>query len=204
VTPRDRIREAMLDLFVANGVEATSVEMVVERAAVDRAEFDRLFAGKDDLYLQFFYELTAAFEHDLFAAYEAQESWRDGLRAAAYYAACYFRDRPRETAFGTVQMFAAGEVAQGHRERQLYRMVELIDRGREELEDPDSMSRGVAESVFGSVYELLLAKLRAGEGTASALDFVPDLMYVAVRSYLGHEVALEELSISAPPEACIT
>lgn len=204
MTARERIREVMLDLFVANGVEATSVEMVIERAGVSRAEFDCLFDGKDDLYLQVFYEISGAFERDLFAAYDAHDNWRDGLRASAYFAARFFRDRPRETAFGTVHMFAAGEVAQAHRERQLHRMVELIDRGRQELDDPGSMSRGVAESTFGAIYERLLAKLRAGEGTGAALDFVPDLMYVAVRPYLGHRAALEELSIPPPSEAGLT
>jgi AcrR family transcriptional regulator len=204
MTARERIREALLDLVLAHGTEATTVEMVIERAGVERVEFDRLFAGKDDLYLQFFYELTSAFERELFAAYDAEDSWRDGLRAAAYYAALYFRDRPRETAFGTVQMFAAGEVAQGHRERQLHRLVALIDRGRQELDDPDSMSRGVAEGVFGSIYELLVSYQRNGRGTTAAVDLVPDLMYVAVRPYLGHETALEELSIPPPPEAVRT
>lgn len=198
--PRERIREALLDLVFAHGTEAVTVETVVERAGVGRAEFDREFAGKEDLYLQVFNEISSGFERDLDAAYEAGECWRDGLRAAAYFAARFFRDRPRETAFGTMQMFAAGEVAQGYRERELRHFVDLIDRGRQELDDPDSISRGVAESVFGSIYEMLLAKLRAGEGTGAALDFVPDLMYVAVRPYFGHEVALEELTIPPPPE----
>jgi AcrR family transcriptional regulator len=200
VTSRERIREALLDLVAAQGTEAVTVELVVERAGVSRAEFDRQFADKEDLYLQFFHEISSGFERDLEAAYDAEDGWRDGLRAAAYFAARFFRDRPRETAFGTMQMFAAGEVAQGHRERELQFFVDLIDRGRQELEDPDSISRGVAESVFGSIYEMLLAKLRAGEGTGAALDFVPDLMFVAVRPYLGHEVALEELKTPAPPE----
>jgi AcrR family transcriptional regulator len=200
VTTRERIREALLDLVYAQGTEATSVEMVIERAGIERAEFEALFDGKDDLYLRFFDEISSAFERDLFAAFEAEGKWRDGLRAAAYFAARYFRDNPRETAFGSLRMFAAGEMAQAYRERQLHRMVELIDRGREELDDPDSMSPHVAEGVFGSIYELLLANLQSGKGTEAALDFVPDLMYVAVRPYLGHRAALEELGIPAPPE----
>jgi len=201
--PRDerrRIREALLDLVSEVGYEETTVELVVERAGVERADFDRLFAGKDDLYLRLFDEIGAEFEGAVNRAFAAHEIWRDSLRACAYAAARFIRDRPREVAFGVLQMFAAGDLAQVHRERQLQRMVDLIDLGRQELDDPDSIGRGVAEGVIGSVYSLLVKELQSGGGVGSAESFVPDLMYLAVRPYLGPEVAREELSIPAPPE----
>lgn len=198
---RARIREALLDLVCARGAEATTVEMVIECARVEPAEFYRHFRDRDDLYVQIFNEIAEEFDGGVYAAYDEHDNWRDGLRAAAYYAARFFRDRQRETAFGSVRMFAAGEVAQAYRERQLHRMVDLVDRGRQELDEPDSVSRGIAESVIGSIYELLVASLRKGEGTSAAIPLVPELMFVAVRPYFGLEAALEELSIPAPPDA---
>jgi hypothetical protein len=91
-------------------------------------------------------------------------------------------------------------MAQAQRESHLQRMVEMIDAGRQELDDPDSLGRGVAEGVFGSIYSHLVKDVQAGKGTKAAEDYVPELMYIAVRPYLGHEAAMEELTIPAPRE----
>lgn len=197
---RARIREATLDVVLKSGYEAMTVEMVIDRAGVERADFDAMFTGKDQLYLTLFEEITREYEAELDAAFAKHEVWRESLRAAAYAAARFIRDHPREVGFGVVRMFSAGDLAQAHRERQLQRMVDLVDLGRQELDDPDSVGRGVAEGVIGSIYGLLVKELQSGKGAGAAESFVPDLMYLAVRPYLGHEVAREELSIPAPPE----
>jgi AcrR family transcriptional regulator len=197
---RARVREAIMDLVLANGVEVVTAGMVAERARVDPRSFEREFGTLEDCYISVYEENTEAFEAEVDAAFNGGGRWRDGLRAAAYAAARHIRDHPREVAFGVVQMFQAGERAQISRERLLHRMVDLVDRGREELDDPASMSRGVAESVVGSIYSQLIADLEGGGGTGAAEDFVPDLMYVAVRPYLGAEAAAEELAIPPPPE----
>jgi AcrR family transcriptional regulator len=197
---RRRICEAMIDLVLEEGYEEATVAEVIARAGVDRAGFDRHFKGKDDLYVQLYQEIADAFDKEVIEAFEEHASWRDGLRACAYTAARHIRDRPREIRFGTVRMFVAGDLAQARRDQQLHRMVDLIDRGREELDDPSSMSRGVAEGVIGSIFGLLVKELQGGEGAATAESYVPELMYIAVRPYLGQEVASEELTIPAPPE----
>jgi AcrR family transcriptional regulator len=197
---RARIRAAMIDLVLEQGYEATDLEAVCARAGVDRAAFQRHFDDFDDCYMQLYQEHTAEFNLRVFGAFEAEDQWRDGLRACAYAAARYLRDHPREVQFGVVQMFGAGPMAQAHRESHLHQIVDLIDQGRKELDDPDSMSRSVAEGVLGSIYGQLVKQLEAGAGTRTAESYVPGLMYIAVRPYLGHEIAREELSIPPPPE----
>jgi AcrR family transcriptional regulator len=195
---RDRIHLATVDIVYEGGYETLTVDAVVARAAVERAEFDHLFGGREELYIGLFAEIASRFEADVMAAFEEHEQWRDGLRACAYAAARHIRERPREVAFGVLRMYDAGELAQAYREVQLQRMVDLIDRGRQELEDPDSIGRGVAEGVIGSIYGVLVKELQGGRGVGSAESFVPDLMYMAVRPYLGHEIAREELALPAP------
>jgi AcrR family transcriptional regulator len=197
---RERIREAMIDLVLEDGFEATTLDRVAERAEVEHAELVRRFSGAGDLYIQIYQEIADAFDAEVIEAFTAHESWRDGLRACAYAAARHIRDHPREARFGTVQMFATGDLSQARRDLQLHRMVDLIDAGREELDDPDAMDRGVAEGVIGSIFGVLVRELQSGRGVAAAESHVPELMYIAVRPYLGHAVAHEELSIPAPPE----
>jgi len=46
---RNAVVAAALDLFVANGFEATSVEQIAQAAGVSRSTFFRQFGGKDDV-----------------------------------------------------------------------------------------------------------------------------------------------------------
>jgi AcrR family transcriptional regulator len=199
-----RIREALLELVTERGYEEVTVADVLARAGVGQADFDRLFAGKEELCVAAFEEIARATEAEVMAAFDAGESWRDSLRASAYAVVRYMRDHPREVGFGALHILAAGDLAQVYREQQLQRWVDLIDLGRQELEDPDSMGRGVAEGVLGSIHSRLLRELESGEGTGSLERFVPELMYIAVRPYLGHDVAREELKLPPPPEAGAT
>ena len=195
---RDRICEAMIDIVIESGNDGVTPEAAAERAGLERAAFDRHFESAEDCILQAYWKHTDEFTERVEAAFNREDAWRDALRAAAYEAAAYVRENPRIVRFGTIQMFQVGPMAQAHRESHLHRMVDLIDAGRREMDDPDSAGRGVAEGVFGSIYQHLVKEVQAGRGTGSAEEFVPGLMYIAVRPYMGHEVALEELSIPPP------
>lgn len=198
---RERICEAMLDLVTKQGYAATSLGQVLERARVSRRDFRRLFDGKEDCFLRIYEETTGHFSRLVFAAFESEEEWRDGLRAAAYAAARWIREHPRETRYGTLEMLAAGEFAQARHEATLRRFTEMIDAGREQLDEPGSVSPMMAEGVIGGVIGMLTKNLRQRTRVRGE-DLVPDLMYVAVRPYLGHTAAREELSIPPPPEPC--
>jgi AcrR family transcriptional regulator len=197
---RARVCEALVDLVLERGYAQTTIADVVTRAGVERPEFDRLFADKEACFMQAYRTyFVDVLEPKVFAAYEAHDNWRDSLRAAAYQAARFVRDHPRAARFGSIEMLQVGPLAQAHREAQLHRMVDLIDAGRQELDDPDSVGRAAAEATFGSIYAISLRRIEEGD-TDDVDSFVPELMYVAVRPYLGHEIAQEELTIPPPPE----
>jgi AcrR family transcriptional regulator len=197
---RARIRAATMELVVEHGYEETTAEMVVARAGVSLAAFKRDFADLRDCCTRVYLANIDEFDRAVFGAGDRQEGWRNRLRAAAYAAARYVRDRPLETRFDMIQMLSAGEIAQAYRDRYVQRTVDLIDEGRMELDDPESLSRAVAVGAFGSIYEFLLKELHDRDEVGSAEDFVPELMYIAVRPYLGHEAARQELTIPPPPE----
>jgi AcrR family transcriptional regulator len=198
--PRERIDAAVVDLLAERGYERISIELILERADVDRAEFDHRFADLQDCVMQVYREHLDRFVELVLAAYSAEDTWRDGIRAAGYAIARFLRDNPRMARAGVIELLAAGPPAEAQRASSLDRLVEMIDAGRQELDEPDSITRGVAEGVLGSVYEIVIRDLQAGRGTAAAEDAVPQLLYFALRPYLGHEVAREELTMRPPPE----
>ncbi len=200
IAARKRIGEAMLELVSERGYSATTVAQVLERSGVGRTRFKRLFGGKRDCFLQVYEELSERFGEQVFAAFESEEEWRDGLRAAAYAAAHWINDHPREARYWVLEMVAAGEFGQTRREETLRRFVDLVDSGRQLLDRPDSVSRAMAEGVAGGIVGMLSKNLRRGVQMRPE-DVVPDLMFMAVRPYLGQATALEELRIPPPSEA---
>lgn len=195
---RERLAPATVDVVLARGYEETTVERLCERAGVSRAEFDREFSGVEECVLAVLDFKTARFKEVLYGVYEREPRWRDGLRAAAYAAARFIRENPRYTLFSTMMMNGATELARTRRDMAVQMLSGLIDAGRYELEDPSSVSQETSMAVVGAIYELLQKELSRGRGTARAEDYVPQLMYLAVRPYLGHAEALKELSIPAP------
>ena len=189
-----------MELVNERGFEQTTIEMVVERAGVDQATFTRDFTDLRDCCMQVYIANIEEFDRVVFEAADRHERWRDRLRAAAYAAARSIEAQPLQTRFDMVQMLVVGDLAQAYRDRHLGRIVDLIDEGRQELDDPESLTRDVAVGVFGSIYQSLLKQTYGRRDLGSPETFVPDLMYIAVRPYVGHEVAREELTIPPPAE----
>lgn len=189
----------MLDLVARQGYAATTVDQVLQRAGVSRGAFQRLYQDRRDCFLRVYDELAESFARCVFEAFESEAEWRDGLRVAAYAAARWIREHPREIRYGTIEMMVAGEFAQVRRDATLHRFVELIDAGREQMDEPESVSPSMAEGVIGGIVVTLTKNLRR-QRHVRAEELVPGLMFLAVRPYLGHEAAREEMAIPPPPE----
>lgn len=188
----------MLELAAARGYEAFSLHELLDRAQLDEERFRRYFDGKRECFLWVFDVEIARFDEIMFAAYEAQPSWRRGLRAAAYAMADYIEANQDFVRYALVATADAGDLAQLQLDAVLQTYVELVDRGRQYLADPESVSRSAAEALVGSVFSLLRKRAAAGH-IEEPWRLVPQFMYLALRPYLGDRVAREELTIPPPP-----
>jgi AcrR family transcriptional regulator len=197
---RARLATAAIDLVLERGYESVTVDELIERAGVRRPEFESEFSGKEECVLAVIDAETERFKEIVYGVYDKESCWRDGLRAAAYAAARFVRNNSRYALFATM-MNGATELARARRDMAVQMLSELIDAGRHELEDPSSVSTDTALVVVGGIYELMQKELARGRGSGRAEDYVPQLMYIAVRPYLGHAEALKELSIPAPEAA---
>jgi AcrR family transcriptional regulator len=194
---RLRIVVAMVELVAEQGYKATTIKQLLQRAGVTRAAFRRSFSGKRACFLEVYDEISERFATRVFAVFESEEEWRDGLRVAAYAAAHWIGEHPHEARYVVIEMVSAGEFAQARREETLHRFVDLLDAGRERLDQPDSVSRAMAVGIIGGIIGMLTRNLRRRVRTRPE-DFVPELMFLAVRPYLGYKAAREELSMPPP------
>jgi hypothetical protein len=120
------------------------------------------------------------------------------LRCAAYAAARFIRDNPQEARFAVLELRRSNDLAKARVEGAVELYTDLIDGGRQELEDPDSASVATARAAAGAILSQVITQMR-GSDTSEAERFVPELMYLAVRPYLGRQAALEELTMPPPP-----
>ncbi len=194
----DPIATALVDAIVGLGYEATTVEAVLERSGATRAEFDARFNGKEDCVQKCFVAYGDDFSWKVRVAYDSEENWPDSLRAAAYAAARWLDDHPRTTRFGNLDvLFAENEMIRVSREELFEFQAALIEAGREYAEDPDAVPEAAALLVIGAIAQLLTQRLVSG-AELDTPSMVPQMMYQAVRPYLGEERAREELTKPAP------
>jgi AcrR family transcriptional regulator len=197
---RERIARALVELVGSRGYAGTEIAEVLARAGVAEAEFARHFSGKEDCFVQVWDELTLAHGALASRAFGAPGPWRERMRAAAWITLDYLQTDLRRTRFLVLEVLNAGELAQAHRDLAIAAQVEWIDGGRRELAEPGSLTRATAEHIAGAVNEMLIRKTRSGEILHGA-QVMRELMYMAVRPYLGERAAREELAIAPPPEA---
>jgi AcrR family transcriptional regulator len=188
---RDRIIEALIEVAAEHGYLDTTVELVLDRAGLDRAVFDRHFRGKYDCFLSAWQEINEDCMGVIFAAYNSREDWPDRLRAVAcevVESMCRHRDR---AAFA-VEVLASGDAARARRDMTMRAIASLIDAGRNEMEDPDSISHTTAEALAGAAYGQIYSKV-INDSADELPSLIPQLMFAAVMPYLGIEAAMEEL-----------
>jgi AcrR family transcriptional regulator len=197
---RGALREATIELVGRQGYEATSVADICAQAGASEEEFEGHFADKKACVEDVWEAMTTDYICSCRGAYMAAEGWREGLRAAGYAALEWlFADEAR-TRFFLVEVMAGGEMVRARRDLMMSEFIAMLDDGRRELADPDSLSRGTAEGLTGAVYNSAIESIKEREGLAEARRRVKTVMHLIVLSYLGPEAAAEELEMPAPGE----
>lgn len=184
----------MVELTAEQGLESTTIAMVCERAAVDRASFDRSFTGKEDCFLRVHGEIATEFCQRVGAAYAGPRGWHDRIWAGAWAAMRFFQEDAPRARFFVVAVNGAGSRAGARRDRVLQGLVDMIDAGRTELAVPASVSRSTAEMVSGAIYGTIMVKIRDG-AVERGEEFLSELVYMAMMPYLGARAAEDELLV---------
>jgi AcrR family transcriptional regulator len=189
---RAQIVSALIEIAAERGYGETTIELVLERAELDRPAFDRHFRGKYDCFLSAWQELNEECLKTMVRAYESREEWPDRLRAVAYEVIEGLSHDPSRASFG-VEVLAAGDAARARRDMTMRVIASLIDAGRQEMEDPEAVPHTTAEALAGSAYGQIYSRVVRG-AVEELPDLVPQLMSAAVMPYLGMEAAMAELN----------
>lgn len=194
------IRRALLDLCFERGFTEITLPMLLERAGVDQASFEYHFSGLEDCLCG----VLEAIRKDLLARVERavaeHDCWRERIRATGFILLEFLREDERVTHLCMVETRRLGGRPEEVLNGAIDRLTDLLDEGRAELEDPESLSRATAESIAARILDLICVAVeqeRLGEGE----DMIRLLVYEAVRPYLGADAAARELNALVDPDA---
>jgi AcrR family transcriptional regulator len=196
---RERIVEALIEIAAERGYAETTIELILDRAGLDRPAFDRHFRGKYDCFLTAWQEINEGCMREMLEAFNSQEEWPDRLRAVACEIVEGLCHDPNRASFA-VEVLSAGDAARARRDMTMRVIASLIDAGRNEMDDPESVPHTTAEALAGSAYGQVYAKVVRGEADELPA-LVPQLMSAAVMPYLGVDAGLAELARGFDPPA---
>jgi AcrR family transcriptional regulator len=189
---RARITTALVEIAGARGFRQTRLRDVLDAAGVSAEDFHRDFLDLEDCFVKVWQDLTAEHADLMATAYVRNPEWRQRMRAMAEATLGFLQADRNRARFLVLEVIDAGETARALRDRAIAGQAALIDEGRCLLAEPEVVPASVAHHVAGAINEMLIRAVRSGE-LFEATRAVDELMFLAVRPYLGHEVALEEL-----------
>src|SRR5262249_22118358 len=174
---RARIVEAMIAEAGENGYQETEVETLLARAGTTRSEFERQFASKEECFMAAWGRGKQGLVDRCVRAYAQAARWGGKLRAAAAELLEFLEQEPTASRVLIVELLNAGPKGRARRDMTIRVLASLIDPGRDELADPDSLSYDVAVGVAGSVFISLRSQmLRRGPPVAPPPHSPPHML----------------------------
>jgi AcrR family transcriptional regulator len=179
------------------GYREASVRAILEHSGGHRAQFYRHFESKEDCFAQAYATWVDRLCVDLLEAAASTAGWEAGVRAALIQLFRFISDRPAIGRALFVEVHIAGEPALSRHEAAVERAAAALDGARAEIEPEQAPPEANGMFVVGGIESCLCEALSAGN-PERIWEALPELMHLAVGSYLGKEAAeaaFEEASI---------
>ena len=187
--PRARILDAMVATVSYRGYDRTTLERVLQTAAVAAAVFEEHFENKQDCFLQALDELVARVQERVRERVERKAPWPERVRSGLEALLGALTEDPDGARVILVECLSAGGAAD-ERYRALLRIFPpLLEEGRFHSANPDHLPPATSEALVGGIVAIL--HRRALEDRTGELPrLLGDLAYFALLPYLGHHRAL--------------
>jgi AcrR family transcriptional regulator len=192
---RDKILTGMLEVAGAEGYEASSVRMVLDRTGLYRQAFYDNFPDKEACYLAAFDAGVAQVEALVAAAAASEESWRGKLRAGLGALLDFLDSEPDVGRALVVEVHAAGPEALARRADAMKKIGNFIDLARQESGSEESPPRIAPEGIVAGIHAVVHGRLSTG-ASGGFRQLLPEFMYFAVLPYFGAVAASAEMQAS--------
>ena len=187
---RERMLAAVADAVSEKGYARYSVEDVVERSGVSRRTFYQQFKNKEDAFLAAYDAGVGQLVERVSSAYESREGPVDRLHAGIGEFLAVLAGDPAFARMCIVEVLGAGPAALERRAAAMGAFASIIEANARELVPELEPAGLIAETVVGGVYEVVFARLVAGQ-VEQLPDLLPELIHTVVLLMLGPEAAAE-------------
>jgi AcrR family transcriptional regulator len=186
---RERILNAVGQAVAAKGYLATSVQDVIEIAAVSRRTFYEHFTCKEDAFLTAYDVATAQLVQRVASALSQGDDLVRCSELGLEALLAFIVESPEFARMCLVEVLAAGPEAMGRRDSALQTMASLL---HEYASEPSFTAPPLAaEAVVGAVYDIIYKRI-AHDRLAELPGLLPDLLFAVLLPYLGRTRAGSE------------
>jgi AcrR family transcriptional regulator len=194
---RARMLGAALEAIDGHGYAGFTVAHVIQRAKVSRKTFYEVFLDREDCFAALFEQAIARAGARVSRAYEAQSTWREGIRAAMAEILMFIDEEPAYARLCVVDALAAGPRILERRMRVLEGIRAVVALGRLQREGRREPPEVTAEGVIGGVFAVIHTRLLE-RSKRPYIELLGQMMSIVVLPYLGGAVAGRELSRPLP------
>lgn len=191
---RERVLEAMMRVAAAKGYEATAVGDVAERAGIAVENFDEMFGGKEDCFLQAYDSAIDVLAAHVSGAFEAAagEPWTKRVAAALRAMVELLAAETDVARMAIVEVAAVGEDARIRYRAALDRFVPFLEEGRAGVPGGTDLPADTAQFAIGGGASLIYDEIRAERGP-ELTQILPQLFFAVTMPYLGAAAAEAEM-----------
>jgi AcrR family transcriptional regulator len=187
---RERLLAAIAQEVATRGYRATTITDVVKLASVSTRDFYEHFKGKEECFLAAFDVLRDHIEDLITAAVASEDDWPHQVIAALRATLEFFAAEPTLARLCLLESVSATPTIAVRFREAVLACVPALARGREELDDPDSLLPETEDAILGGIVSLVTRSIVAGEAE-SLPALLPDLADFALSPYLGAERATD-------------
>jgi AcrR family transcriptional regulator len=187
-----RVAAALVDLVGRYGYQGLTIETVLERAGVERAEFDAHFESFEACVIQVWNECRDEFLDRSDAAFQRGDDWREGLRIQAWDL-CRFVEEDLNRIRFMMDLSSGTELVHANRDVVLKKLADYVDLGRFERDAAADTSREVAEGIVGAIWEGISLNIREDPDLSAIRVGVTQILFMIMLTYLGDEAGRDEL-----------
>jgi AcrR family transcriptional regulator len=189
-TVREGEMEGVLHVVGELGFRGASVRAVLEYSGGHRKQFYDHFESLEDCFAQAYEAWVDRLGASLLEAAVAEQGWQASVRAGLVRLFQFVVERPQIARSLFVEVQIAGGGALAKHEETVDRLAGLLDSVRTEIATEQAPPESTGVFVVGGIEACLCDALAAGE-TKRIWDALPELMHLAVGSYLGKAAADE-------------
>lgn len=189
---RQRIIDAMIDSCAEKTYAATTITDIVSRARISRTTFYKQFDDKRACFDAAIGHCIEQLREVAASAHDREDAPADAVRKAASAVIQALAERP-----GLAQLLTGDAIAVDPRVIECYRKATIPA-----LEGLWIRSEGAAEThsdprlAFGKAQVLILNQIAIGEADRLP-ELLPELVYLAVSPFGGHEAALQQSQLAS-------